>query len=496
MESKIEKCKIDNVKNVITLTLDNSQQITIPVNTYNDNVNFLNYIDLANRKYCAFVYENNLSGKHNFGVLNSQVVNLDEIPLTLLPPKYILNVFFKLLQCLFQNNPKLLKYFNRDDKYVDIPISSSEISSLINDIMKAFHDIQDSSSMMETDDDDDDAIINIKDVFALIIEYIMKLYSKNQSLLENNENCLRRKANMIGRINNEHIKNLKTDFDQGLSQAGEKIHEIITKRNEEIYFKNSVFKEKIDFIINCIHNDASKCIYVNTAISFKFMMKFILEIFKILFTDILPKSSMLDSLYGILYQAAFLREMNILQYYSNIIHLPLMYRIIHSFYKDESNSNNDNDYEKYLKNEYSGIYRLIKQLHTNTDNNCDKQNDNTQILCEIASKCNIQELKMLDSLYWVLNKKQNCIFEFYIIILIVMYIKAKCANVKSINKISNAKEFIEPIYQLIDLFRYYIIKDIKDKNVAVCTETFNNFNQLYSNDIKRIVKSLVINIQK
>ena len=495
MESNIRNCKIDYERNAIDLYLDNSETITIFVNVPHEDPETLACIDLCNRKYCAFVYERNLSGPNKYGILNTQVVNLREIPLTLIPPKYILNVFLKIFQCLFKDNKDILKYFDRDEKDVDIPISSNEISALINDIMKVFQDTQKNNSMdIDNDDDDDDddeeTIIDIRDIFAMIIEYIMKLHTKNQSMLENNESVFRRKANMVGRINNEQInKNLKTDFDRGLYQAGEMIHNLISQYNKEIY-KDITCKEKIDYVINCISNDPNKCIYVNTRVSFKFMMDFISEIFKKLFTDILPKTSMLDSLYGILYQAAFLREMNILEHYSNIIHLPLMYRIIYSFYKDESSSN-DNNYEEYLKSEYSGIYRLINQLNNNDDDD-----DIPRLLSEIASKCNIQETKMLDSLYWVLNEKRNYTFEFYLIIIIIMYMKAKCATLNARNKISNTREFIQPIYNLINLFRNYIKNDIKDKNVALCTNTFDNFNRLYASDIKRVVKSLYKNIQK
>ena len=268
-----------------------------------------------------------------------------------------------------------------------------------------------------------------------------------------------------------------------MHQTGEHIHKLIHKHKEDIY-NHQICKTDIDNVIAIINNDPTHNLYTNVNISFKFMMTVIGNIFNYVFLNILPRISMMDSLYAVLYQAAFLNELDVLQHYFKIIQLPLMYRLIYSFYKDERQP------PPQPPHQTEKIRRLVDRL-------CRSGNDkDIDTICEIAVKLDLQNLEELNSIYWLLNDKRKFTYEFYVIIIIGLYVVGKCKGINKENVKLNAKLFGKPIYELLYDFRQYVVNDIKDLNVALCTDTFDNFNKLYGKEINQCLKNFLCTIHK
>ena len=482
----LKKCNINTDSKIITVELMTNNNVTktvyINVGDEKNDESILNFIDEANRHYSATLFNIQQTNNHSsYGCLTSKVVGLEDIPITFLNPKYIINVFLKLFQSIMKDDIYYLKNCTRDET-LNIPTSEENLSSLVNRLMNIYNENRINSG---NDDDDEESIIDIKDMFMILLEYIVKLQTNNNNNLQKKLN-LHKKATLMGGIS--HLDSLqdslKDNFNETLVQTGENIHRLIYEHKGDIY-NNQICKNDVDNVKAFIDANPNLELYKNVNVTFKFMMKTIGNIFNVLFLNILPQKSMLDCLYATLYQAAFLNELDILQYYSKIIQLPLMFRLIYSFYKDERKQ------PPHAVNEK--ICKLIEKLCRNGGD--DKDID---AICEIAVRLDFKNIEELNSIYWLLNEKRNFTYEFYIIIIIGLYVLSKCKGMNKDNAKLNAKIFGSPIYDLLYTFRQYIVNDIKDLQVAsmLCTDTFDNFNKLYSKDINKCLKTFLHTIHK
>lgn len=472
MENKIiKKCNINSDTKIITIELNNGEILNINVGYEKNDDIILNLIDEANRQYVAILYQIGETYRYSsYGCLTSKVVGLNNIPITFLNPKYIINVFIKICQCIFQDDLYYLNYCTRDED-LNIPSSEEELSSLVKKLMTIYNN-------NEKEIDNDDQLIDIKDIFMILLEYIGKLQS-NKKL--NNINFNKTFSIMGGVSNLESLQDsLKDNFNETLLQTGENIHKLMYTYKNDIY-ENEICKNDINNIKNFIDTNPNVHLYNNIKISFKEMINIIGNIFRVLFLNILPQKSMLDCLYATLYQAAFLNELNILEYHSKEIQLPIMFRLIHSFFKDENKQNE-------LKYENEKISKLVDKL-------C-KTDKKIETLCDIAVKINFQNLEELNSVYWILNEKRGFTYEFYIVILIYIYTLSKCKGMNKDNTKLNAKIFGEPIYNLLYKFHDYVVNHLKYKHVALCTTTLDNFNTIYRSEINKCLKNLLKTIHK
>ena len=480
---KFKKCLIDSEKKIISILLYNNDAINIDVSSDKNNEDILQLIDMANVYYSAQIHKLNQSENYDsYGCLTSKVLGLDDIPITFINPKYVKNIFLQLLQLLFQDDESYLKYCQRDENSLEIPTSQNNISTLINDIVNICNN-DDNNNIDNNNDEEDINIIDIKDVFIMILNYITSIQNnKIQKKLQKGK--LQKQMNICGGIHNLHdIKNsLKDNINDTLIHTGKNIHKLIYEYKNVLYEGN--VKNNVDYIKTCVDQNQDVCLYENTEITFKFMMETIQIIFNTLFVQILPQTSMLNCLYATLYQASVLNEMNILKHYSKTIQIPLLYRLIYSFFKDEQQqqrlivSNDDN----------SNIYKLVNRLCNNEKN--------LDILCEIALKINIKDVEQINLLYWLLNERRGCTYEFYLIIIVNLYILGKCQNMNRNNKFSNGKTFAEPLYNLLLAFYGFVVNDLKDIKIALCSETLDQFSIIYSSEINKCLKLFVQNLQK
>ena len=478
---KFKKCLIDSEKKIISILFynDDNASINIDVSSEKNNEDILQLIDIANVYYSAQIHKLNQSEKYDsYGCLTSKVLGLDDIPITFINPKYVKNLFLQLLQLLFQDDESYLKYCQRDENSLEIPTSQNNISILINDIVNICN-----NNNNNIDNEEDINIIDIKDVFIMILNYITSIQNnKIQKKLQKGK--LQKQMNICGGIHNlQDIKNsLKDNINESLIHTGKNIHKLIYEY-KNILYEGKNLKNNLDYIKTCVDQNPNVCLYENTEITFKFMMETIQNIFNTLFVQILPQTSMLNCLYATLYQASVLNEMNILKHYSKTIQIPLLYRLIYSFFKDQTQVkmvNNDED---------NIIYKLVNRLSNEKEKNLD-------ILCEIALKMNIKNVEQINLLYWLLNERRGYTYEFYLIIIVNLYTLGKCQNMNRNNKFSNGKTFAEPLYNLMLTFYGFVINDLKDIKIALCSETLDQFNTIYSSEINKCLKLFVQNLQK
>ena len=71
---------------------------------------------------------------------------------------------------------------------------------------------------------------------------------------------------------------------------------------------------------------------------------------------------------------------------------------------------------------------------------------------------------------------------------------SKCQTMNKNNKIANSRLFGEPLYDILYKFYRYIVYDINDLNIALCTNTLDNFSLLYSKDLKKCLKTFFENV--
>ena len=453
-------------------TLEGQKCINIKVDTTENDTFFENLIDMANRHYAATIFNIKESEKiQEYGCLTSKVLGLSDIPLTFMNPKYLINLFIKLVECLLLVDETTRHYFIRDECSVELPTTEQNISNLISDVMTTC--LNDNSSIDGND-------IDIKDLFLTVLYFMSNLSASNVKKINNNS--LKKKINMAGGIRNiQQLYNndfLKNKIDTTLRKTGDTIHHLIREHKSLILQQHKSCFGDFHVILDVIKSNPNLTIYQNTNISYKFMMQFIRNLFNELFIEILPKTTMTNCLYATLYQASVLNELNILKYNSKYIQIPIIYKLIYSFYKC--------DYQ--LPSQSSDINRSIWTLIDQLSEKDIQQTHIVDILCQIALKVDIHETNQLDEIFWLLNEKRGYTYEFYIILLISLYSLCRCQTMNKPNKLLNCKKFIMPLYDIIYNFYSYVVLEIKDLNMALCDQTLNNFSKMYSREIMHCFK--------
>ena len=456
-----------------------TKEIYIDVNSTKNDEFILNLIDIVNRHYSATMFDIERSETvEQYGCLTSNVLGLENFPLTFMNAKYILNIFLQLLQCLFRDNDLYLQLCKRDEKSLKIPTSEMNMSFLMKEVMNTC--INDDI----INDDDDDDFVDIKDLFLVMLHYISNLSINNKKKMNNSK--IQKNINIVGGVrnvkelfqNNDNNNNLQDNINETLHQTGDTIHKLMYDYREEI-FKNETCRKELQILLKWIVNDPKTYLYQNVNISFKFMMQFVSNVFNALFIEILPKTSMTNCLYATLYQASVSYELNILQHNSKFIQIPLLYRLIYSFYQCQGQPKMTTDDE---------ISCLVDKL-------CRSKNQrDIDTICKIALKVNIQDTDQLNMLFWLLNDRRGYTYEFYIIILMSLYVMSKCQNLSKVNKISNCQTFGQPLYDLMHKFFIYVTHELKDLNAALCGETLDNFSLLHGKDIKMCLKKFFSNV--
>ena len=464
------------------------ESVDIKVSSDENDEFILNLIDLANRHYSVTVFNINKSDEDgNYGCISSKVLGLDNMPLTLMNVKYMINLFLNLVQCLLfdDDDDNNNAYCRRDIHSIKIPTTDQNINNLINDVIT--NCINNNDNNNNNNDD-----IDIKDLFLIVLQYMSSLSASNVKKINNNNNMLK-KCNIAGGIPRmqELLSGaykdgnfLKSSINETLHQTGNMIHNLIHEYKHLIIQQSSLCHQDSQAILKWIEANPNLLLYQNTNISCKFMMQFICHLFNVLFIEILPQTTMINCLYATLYQASVLNELNILKYHSKYIQIPLIYKLIYSFYKTEQKPEQMTN----IDIDHSIITLIDKLCQTKTED------ESIKILCQIALKINIQNTNQMNEIFWLLNEKRGYTFEFYIIVLIAIFIMSKCQNLNKINKLFNSQTFISPLYNILNSFYKFVVYEINNLKMALCDQTLDNFSKLYSTEIMNCFKIFSKNI--
>ena len=225
------------------------------------------------------------------------------------------------------------------------------------------------------------------------------------------------------------------------------------------------------------------------------------EIFSILFKCILSKTSMISAMMGSLYYGVFLHQVGLKEKYSEDIPSPVILRLIHSCYENPEENKNIDIYENYIFENFPKIYRLI----ISKKNQIDRSEDNLNFIIELGEKIDLNNVQLLDALFYVLEKYRKGIHEYYLLLITCFYQKINSinlGNVNKINKLSNSKTFIEPLHKLLTSFysfvnnpevKYEILKDDIYYNPQII---LNAFNTAHSNLLNSCLNTLLEHLTK
>ena len=518
MKSPVVNCLVRNHQ--LMLSFPDKGNCFINIDGDKNTPDELEAISKGNRLFSIILFTGNRHEED--GCLPSKCLDIAG-PSVNISPRYLINCFINTVECVFSsdndynnNNNDSNSLFVRDKDTVELPMSSDKMESLIPEMFDKCRIPKEEQTMMEVDCDEDTCDDNSDDTdlylfINTIIEQLYKMQGNISSYLSksyNNSKSLQKKASVVGGFGSNIFTNIFEDIDKhnnngdsvlknGMKDCAQTIHKAMRRHRMElrrlVEDENDQEMKSVKTLIRLVkkkdNESAGKSLYVNDEISLKLMFDCIGEINNALFLNIIPKTSMMTAMQAVFYHAAVLREMKILEKFSHLIQMPILYRLIYCCFKDDSNSNSYviAEYNKYMRENYKGVFSQINKLRDNKDrNNSDDNFDtNVEIICSIASKSNIQDEKYKESLYWLLNEKRWYTFEYYLVLMAVIYMQSKCGNVNNFNKISNAKTFITPVYEVLILF-YRHVNDL-GLETSLRPSTIESFSDLYRKELRGAV---------
>lgn len=484
MSNTIKSCFIISSMKKIIISTDTANCLEILLDE--ESVNHLDkekllFVSDINRKYCSNMFKKMIQNEKvnmNYydGCLPSKCLFI-EGEVVYISPQYLINCFIHWMELLFKTNEGQSIYFIRDVQNISIPASSDKMEQFVSQMT------DNTFSYYKENSDSDGYISDLYTFFQLIMEQLTNI----QSNFEEKVKQAKKKSNIIGgmrSINFEKdvFKLTKNEFKDSFSNCSQIIHDYVSNNRDRILkVALDVNNDKmyaLKRIFEILARDTDICLYENLSISLQLMLDAIGEIFNILFNGVLPSHSIFLSFAATVYHTAVLNELNLLEKFSNTIYLPLLFRLVYSCFNDD---NANTQHKQYLSTDYNTILNHIGKLNGDDDNNIN-------ILCSVAQKINLKDQKCLDSIYWHLNKVRGFTIEYYLIMISAVYVMYKCANINRMNKISNAKQFLTPIYKVFSLFLNYV--RTMGLNQSLCSSTFENFGKVYQTEIKAAIRNL------
>ena len=464
----------------------------------------MNLIHDLNRRHIMIDFEKK---QHTDGCLPSECIG-ELNPSVNISPRYLMHCFVNIMELLFKTDENVA-LFARDKDIISLPTSNDNLEKIMMamtstvDPSSFLSSSSSSSSFMDVDEDDNNNDINFTLFLRLLVEKMFSMQRNLKEMISKNTNKIKRRASTIGGINHQALMKNAEEVDilsSGLQECSNVIHDVIRKNAKIIIDmlqdkKNTSMVAMKEVIEMYSQQQQHQPLYANLDISFKLMYKCIGEVFNVLFMHIIPQKSMMEAMQGSFYKAAVLSELKLLERHNDLICRPILYRFIYSCFKDESSLSSssslflrqegDEDvHEKFLEKEYKGVLTLIEKLQRE---GC-QQYSADEILSKIAVKSDVQDKKYIEALYWVLNRKRSCTFEYYIILMGVLYISARCPNLNGKTKCSNVLNFITPVYSIMKLFHQYVT-NLGIEN-SLCSSTIDTFSTVYQTELKNMMEML------
>ena len=474
---------IDPVRQTLLVASD-EEKYTFTIDGNKNSDEELKLILEANRRYVKTLMMKNVSQQSNFdGCLPSVCLNVP-LPSVNVSPKYLINCFIAIIKLLF-NDFRVSRnhdpFFIRDETTIDIPTSSDKMQLLM-------------ETVMNTVGAGDSESFDVKNIFRMFMQQFAVMENKLQSRTDK-LNKMRKRCNMVGGLGNVDdafaTVNQVSDFKKSLNQCAVSTHELIGNQKKTILQavldENNPSMVAMKQVYKIITADAKTPIYYNTDISLDVMFAAIGEIFNVLFLNVAPQTSMMDSLLGSFYHTAVLNELKLLERFSDIIQWPVLYRITYCCFKAPTDDEaTQRERERYLRENYPSILNHVNRLG-------DDRDKNLQGMCNISVKTNFQDQKLLEALYYALDEKRHCTYEFYVVMMGHLYAQCFCCDLKRENKISNVKKFIQPLHEIMTCY-YQHVNQIGLQN-ALCSETFDTFSKLNDNELRETAQNFMNVVQ-
>lgn len=499
-EQKIKSCFIRPLDSKLFIQLINGQTIEIDINNNNNT----DKEETQQLIYNAHI----VLRQHQYQHRNSTQTILDGCfpsrflihvpePSVNINTRYLINLFIEHMALLFSDhttNAALL--FERDDRTIPIPICDDDMSKLYDKMIEGLL-ATDAISNNNNDDDDGSSsgdINNVQLLMKMVLQYLLGVQSEGEkNLSDKNLKKMKKSSSIVGGVNQkelfEHLgdknNNLmnKEDVTKNLRDSTQSIKNFIRENKEMIkskIYENNNLESAFRKILDIMKGDDRTPIYVQYAISFDLMLEFIGEVLNVALYDFIPQTSFILSLQAVFYNAAYLYQLNILEKYTDIIFLPVLHRLTYSCFPSSLVVNEKQRYIEDIKKRYGDI------VHTVTHTLKNDASKNIAELAKIALKVDMKDESFMNGLFWLLNDERGFTFEYYLILLAHLFSNTnKCKNLNKQNKISNIKQFLEPLYIIIGLYKEYV--QLVPKDSVLSSQTLENFNKLYSSQISQAI---------
>ena len=418
------------------------------------------------------------------GCLPSNSIGVKD-PSVNISPMYLMHCFINIMEQVLRNDTNAV-CFERNKDIVSLPTSNDNLEKIMMAMTSTENLLSSSSSSSSSLVEEGRGNVNFSLFLRVIIEKMFTMQQNLKETISKKCNKIAKTSAAIGRINHELLRKNRDEADflsTGLQQCSDVIHSLMRENAQQI--RDAVLDPNNTSMVaikklHAIH-PLSRPLYANENISFALMYECIGEVFNVLFINIIPQNSMMEAMQGSFYNAAVLSELKLQDRFSDLLCLPVLYRFVYSCFEDKSlssSSHAENLHEKYLHEHHSGVWNNIIKLQR-----VDDDDERVNILGIIAQKSDIRDKKFIEALYWVLNQKRLCTFEYYIILMSVLYISARCSNVSKLNKLTNVVRFITPIYSIMTLFQKYVNNlGITD---SLCSATMESFSMLHQEELKK-----------
>ena len=468
----LEQCLINAQENLISMRFTNGQLKKILV----DNDTNKECVYKANSFYrqVQFRHLNNKSQKFLDGCLPIKFLkDIRESPKQInINTRYLLNVFVEQMKLIFEPDFDDVNLFQRDDTIIQIPISDDDMVDLCTNMMEEL-----SNSEISPNDS------NIQILLRSVLQYLLKMKSEGEKS-EKQLKKIKKNSNMIGRINQdwfseENFMN-KMNISDSLKECNKNIHTFIIDNRKII--KTLLLQEKnIETTVDIMRKNRNP-LYIEHMITFDDMFTIIGQMFYVIFHKLAPQHSFILSLYATFYNAAYLYQLKIMHMYSDIIFLPIIYRLTHCCFYNNAIKCDDN----YIKKKYPEIISYISKLQNDID-------INIEWIAKIANKLEFNNAEFMDSLFWNFNDIRKSTIEYYITLLTHIFLNTnKCKTLNKLNKKSNVVSFIKPIYNIFLAYKSHVTNF--DIETALSTGTLDNFNMLYKDEITNAINEFSKNI--
>lgn len=449
-----------------------ARQIRLDADSYSPDE--LALISKCNRHFLASIYQTGLLDKSRMdGCLPKACLEINSAGV--ISPKYLINCFIHTVQLLLRD--EIGDKCARDVNTVAIPTTPEKITNLYSTMLQNVEQHQEQSEPGEED---------LSALLKMVMGYMAELQNQTNKKLEKGKKNL----SMVGGVNHNMFMDKENMVQDMMGNCVEIINAAFEQHRLAIIAMVMGYGEanpKIADVIGRVVED-DKPIYANTQISLNAMMSFLGEVFNALFFKILPSTSMTVSMQAVIYHMATLNELNLLEDFSHTVHLPIIYRLVHSCFEDQGPCDIE-AVSKYLSAEHSGIYNSLSHLCDTTD-----PSNRLAYLCEVAVACNVTDEKLTAAIYWYLNARRKYTIEFYLITLVSVYTQNKCAGLNKLNKKCNAVAFARPLHTILLLFRDHVREFGLD--LALCDHTLVSFTQKYGKELKSCVQQFSVSALK